>query len=293
MTPISRRSVLSLVLTSVSLPRMAMAGKINLMKKAAPFVKPRDTWSANNLFDFLRMLPPTAILNLKQTQGMLKQTDTERDLLGPDADARSIQKQLLRVSSSVFTRPMKKAATLDYHKVVVWLAHKSGVNESIIETSSTFLLERELYKLLFEQLWDKLSEQQRAELLNKIDSTGALADKTGIVAMGGASAVAVLSGSVVFYGFAFYSAMSVTIASVASAVGVTLPFAAYASASSAVAFLSGPIGWAITGVVGLGGALLAGRADVKKTTALVAQIHALKIEALKAAKVSEKEIFRS
>ncbi len=85
--------------------------------------------------------------------------------------------------------------------------------------------------------------------------------------------------------------MSVAIASVAAAMGIVLPFAAYAGAASLVGILAGPIGWAIMGLSAIGGIALAGRADLQKTTAFVAQIHALKVEALAAAGISEKSIF--
>ena len=85
--------------------------------------------------------------------------------------------------------------------------------------------------------------------------------------------------------------MSATIAAVATAMGVTLPFAAYAGAATAIGVLAGPIGWAIAGLATLGGIALAGRADLQKTTAFIAQIHALKVEALMAAGVREKDVF--
>ncbi len=96
--------------------------------------------------------------------------------------------------------------------------------------------------------------------------------------------------TVAFTGFAFYTTMSVTIATVAGAVGVTLPIATYTTASSVVGILSGPVGWAILGVAALGGLALAGRANLQKTTALIDQIHALKVEALIAAGVREQDV---
>jgi hypothetical protein len=45
------------------------------------------------------------------------------------------------------------------------------------------------------------------------------------------------------------------------------------------------------GISAIGGMALAGRANLQKTTAFVAQIHALKVEALAAAGVPEKSVF--
>src|SRR5690349_15514309 len=97
--------------------------------------------------------------------------------------------------------------------------------------------------------------------------------------------------SVAFYGFTFYTSMSVAISVVASSLGLALPFAAYMGASSIVAFLSGPVGWTIAGILGIGGVALSGRANPDKTTAFILQIHSLKAAALVAAGVPEKEVF--
>ncbi|MEZ4731397.1 MAG: hypothetical protein R3E79_30125 [Caldilineaceae bacterium] len=136
-----------------------------------------------------------------------------------------------------------------------------------------------------------MSVEQRQELLNKIDPNGKIKDKAAIAALTGSGAIAVLSTSVAFSGFAFYTSMSVAISTVAGFFGLTLPFAAYTGASSVVAFLSGPVGWAIAGIAALGGIALAGRANVTKTSAFISQIHALKVAALIEAGIPEKEIF--
>jgi hypothetical protein len=145
--------------------------------------------------------------------------------------------------------------------------------------------------MLFVQLWNKMTAKQREVLLAKVDSAGLIKDRASMAALGGASALAVLSTTVAFTGFAFYTTMSVAIASVASAMGVALPFAVCGSAASLIGVLAGPIGWAIMGLSALGGLALAGRANLRKTTAFVAQIHALKVETLIAAGVPEISIF--
>ena len=160
-----------------------------------------------------------------------------------------------------------------------------------VASESSFFLERAVQTQLFTQLWDKLDQKQRLALLEKIDPNGHIQDKAAITALAGAGALGALSLTVAFSGFAFYTTMSVTISTVAGFLGLTLPFAAYAGASSLVAFLSGPVGWAIIALATLGGIGLAGRADVKKTTAFICQIHCLKIAALIAARVPETEVF--
>lgn len=289
---VTRRTLLALACGALAVASCDKAGEPNPMAKAAPFVKPGENWSADHLFLFLSALPPQALLQIKQSQGLLERDAIEADLKGPVEDARSIQKHLLWLSSNVLAYPFRDESALIYHEAVTWVAKKAGVDDATLRTSTTFRLETELHRLLFAQMWEKLSPEQRAELLRKLDPNGTIKDRGGIAAMTGAGALTALSGTVAFSGFAFYTTMSVTVASVASAVGATLPFAAYTGASATVGLLSGPIGWAIASVSALGGLALAGRANVRKTAALVAEIHALKVEALRAAGASENGLFR-
>ncbi len=289
---VTRRALLALLASAPFVPGCSQKEKAPI-SKAAPYVKPREIWTANHFFEFLQALPPDSMLRLHKSQGLLSQDATTTHLAGPEADARAIQKQLLRLSSSAFTRPFRDASKLNYHDAVVWIAKKVSIAPTLIDNSPTFHLEQLINKQLFVQLWDKLTPDQRSDLLNKIDSNGKVADSAAIVAMSGAAALAALSTTVAFTGFAFYTTMSLTIAATASVLGFTLPFAAYTGASTIVAALTGPIGWGVIGVASLGGLALAGRANVQKTTVLLTQLHALKVEALQAAGIPERDIFKS
>ena len=99
--------------------------------------------------------------------------------------------------------------------------------------------------------------------------------------MGGGAAVAALGVTVAFTGFAFYTTMSVVMCTVAGWFGITLPFAAYAGASTTIAALSGPIGWCIAGVAVAGGAIYAAWPSADKTAAFVMQLHFIKAQQLK------------
>lgn len=261
------------------------------MTAAAPFVKTSERWDATHLFEFLEALPPEAVLRLKQSQGLLEQNADKSSLKGPKLDARDLQKHLLWVSSNALAYPFKDETQLAYHRVVTSVAETAGVPKSALSDAPTFAIERELLLIIFTQLWDELGKEQRLELLSRIDPNGSIKDKGAIAALGGASALAALQATVMFSGFAFYTTMSVVIATVAGFFGITLPFAAYTSASAIVGFLSGPIGWAIMGVTAVGGLALAGKPNHKKTAAFIGQLHALKVEALMAAGASEREIF--
>lgn len=243
------------------------------------------------MFDFLRALPSSAMLGLKKSLGILSQEAGEDQLHGNDQDARDIQKHALWLSTNVFAYLFRDKTKLSYHELVTWVSKQAAVPDAKIDAAPTFTLERELLKLLFAQLWDRMNTQQKNELLAKLDPNGEIKDNTAILALSGAGALAALGATVAFSGFAFYTTMSIAIASVAGAAGVTLPFATYLGASSIVGVLSGPIGWAIMGIAALGGIALAGRANLRKTALLVGQLHALKVEALVAADVPEQEVF--
>lgn len=261
--------------------------------KAAPLVKVKEKWRARHLYEFLNALPAEKMLSLKKSLGLLDEKAGADQLKGKNQDVLDIQRHALWISSNILAYPFLDLSDLDYHGIVTWVGGKAGVEQKLLNTEPTFTLEREIQKQLFAQLWDKLNKEQRQELLDKLDPNGAIKDKAAIAALGGAAALGTLSATVLFSGFTFYTTMAVTISTVAGFFGVTLPFATYVGASSLVALLSGPVGWAIMGLTALGGVALAGRADVKKTTQFICQIHTLKVEALIAAGTPEREVFQS
>ena len=137
---VTRRTLLGLAWGSLAVASCDKAEKQNPMAKAAPFVKPSETWSADHLFLFLSALPPPALLQLKKSQGMLEKDAVEADLKGPIEDARSIQKQLRWLSSNVFAYPFKDETTLSYHEAVKWVAREAGVDDGPLRTGTTFRL---------------------------------------------------------------------------------------------------------------------------------------------------------
>lgn len=288
---IRRRSLLIFCMSIIGLVGNVFAAGMKPISIAAPFVWPKLKWTPNHLLEFIKKLPKYNRLTLKKSLEILPSGATIANLVSAHQDAKDIQRRVLWLSSNVLLYPFKFVEDLDYHEMVTWVAEEAGVSKKILNSASTFTLERELFKMLFSQLWDKMTAKQREDLLKKVDGAGQIKDKAAMAALGGASALAALSTTVAFTGFAFYTSMSVAIASVAGAVGVVLPFAVYGSAASLVGILSGPIGWAIMGISAIGGMALAGRANLQKTTAFVAQIHALKVESLAAAGVSERSVF--
>lgn len=261
--------------------------------RAAAFVKIQEKWTAEHLYEFLNALPDESLLSVKKALGLVDENAGMDVLQGKSKDVREIQKQALWVSSNILTYAFRDETVLDYHGLVTWVGEEMELATELVASKPTFFLERAIQMQLFAQMWDKLSVEQRQTLMMQIDPTGNIKDSAAIVALSGTGVIAALSTTVAFTGFAFYTTMSVTISTVAGFLGITLPFAAYTGASSIVALLSGPIGWAIAGVAAVGGFALAGRANVQKTTAFISQIHALKVAALIEAGASEEGIFNT
>lgn len=274
----------------------------NPMAKVAPLVLPLEKWQGSQFLEFVTALPPKAIDDVLQAVGLPLKDASKTQPRDSARDAMEIQRKLHLISSSALLRPFGKARFFNYHETVSWVADRTGVKGRIVKEGTTFILERQLLELVFIRYWDKLNVEDRKAMLEKrgvgkqSDSGGISLQKdeaaiASIAALTGASALAALSATVAFSGFAFYTTMSATIASVAGAVGVTLPFATYAGASTVVGMLSGPIGWGIAGVAGLGAlALSFGRSNVRTTALVIGKIHALKIEALKAADIPDETL---
>ncbi|WP_460184775.1 hypothetical protein [Thermopirellula anaerolimosa] len=199
----------------------------------------------------------------------------DRDLISP----KSIRNQFLWVSSSIFTYPTKSGVY--YHDLVKWVAGKYGVSDADVKSLATFDLERKILEVSFKDLWDKLDQKGRLKVLEAIEkkSGTTVGDKAAIAALGGAGALAALSATVAFTGFAFYTTMSVVISTAAGILGITLPFAAYMGASSTVAVLAGPVGWVIAGVLATAGIVFLTRANYRKSAAFILALHLLKAEA--------------
>lgn len=214
-------------------------------------------------------------------QASMKRAVKLAEANGAQAGVAAIKKQLHKHSNHLLARQLSNPDNIQYHDKVKWVAQKAGVHDEVIESQSTFVIERELSKKLFSDLWDKLNEEQRKQLLAQLDPSGLIKDVTGTVALGGSAALAVLSATVSISGFAFYTAMSVAISQLATAFGITLGMGAYTGMSSLVAFLAGPAGWAIAAVAAAAGLAVAGRADLQATTAAVLQIHLIKVARLK------------
>jgi len=257
-----------------------LLNKKNIVDPLYPFVKPNIRWSTKELSEFLqRVKVPDQNLILKS----LGRNDNE------PYDVAQIKKDIIWVSSNITTYPFKNKTDYRYHEdIMQWLASEYNVEESYIHAGSTFILERKILDSIFIQIWDRLTPDQRKQILTDIDKENKLKDKAGIAMAGGAGALAALSATIYFTGFAFYTTLSTMICATAGFFGITLPFAAYAGASTTTAVLAGPVGWAILGLAALGSTVFLGRANHAKTAAFVTQLHLIKVQVLKNSNMLDK-----
>ena len=221
-------------------------------------------WTINDVQLFLESLPMSDLNELGDL------TDKS------GATAKDLANHLVWLSSSKLIYLFKDKNDVDYQtEILLWAAEENGVDASGL--SSSFLVERLLFEKKFAQIWDRLTTQQRIDLLDTMNVSG-LSDnqKAALVAGSGAAAVTALSATVAFSGFAFYTTMSTVIATSAGLLGITLPFGVYSGASSTVAVLSGPIGWGLALVAGTGAAIWATAPDADKTTAFILALHTYK-----------------
>ena len=248
---------------------------------AAKCVNPGMNWSPTELNEFLDVIPDKGLSSLlKALEVISPEDDTGVDDRGDAIE--KVKNELLWQSSSIITYPFRGSDNIRYHELVKWAGEKFEVDDWIISTQPTFLIERAIQEKLFSATWDKLSIDQKLEVLESIDQDSHLADHAAVASLSAAGALAALSATVHLAGFAFYTTMSVFISTAAGLLGVTLPFAAYTGASATVAFLTGPVGWALIAVAAAAGVtVILGKADVQATLGAICQIHALKVAALK------------
>lgn len=225
-------------------------------------------------------------------RGVLLRPKTFNDV-SPDTVLDALEKGFIKLDYSqdaikeeLIWRRYHKAISVCYNKkeinyhydILRWIAEKKKVDPRLVKNHSSFDLERAVAHKYLEEIWNKLTPEQRHELLVKIEkeTKSSIGNKIAIAAMSGGAAIAALGTTVALSGFAFYTTMSVVISTVAGWFGITLPFAAYMGASGSVAILSGPIGWAIAGVAIASGIVILGLPEEDTIAAFVIQVNQIK-----------------
>lgn len=138
-----------------------------------------------------------------------------------------------------------------------------GSRPSIQSEAQCSPYERCIVEKLFDATLKGLSPEQRARLAESISQVAAERGEKFIGLVTVSSVMAIASAS----GFGPYLVASTVVGVMSHAIGITLPFAFYATMSSTIALLIGPIGW-----VALGGWLVhrLGAPDLRRTTTAIA-----------------------
>ncbi len=168
---------------------------------------------------------------------------------------------------------------IDYHDDILrWVATKKDVDNNQIENFSTFQLERAVAQKYLEQIWEKLSAEQREKMLNDLEtSTGvSVGDKKLVLTLSTEQAVEALEKSLAFSDKTFNLSMAVITLSTAKVLNIALPFAALVGVSSAVTAAAAPIGWGLSAVAITGDAILSGSTDEDILAAFVIQSNIIK-----------------
>lgn len=256
--------------------------------KSAPLVRKEVTWRTGYYLEFIASLPPSGLLALKKSLGVVPTDAKESALKGPQVDLLEIATSLCQASS--WFGYCRNPADFDYHGMVGKVADQAGVDAARLKLTSTFDAEHLLMEKVFADIeknfvsqWDKMSTAERKKVLDRADPNGQLKDHAAIAASTGSLAIRALSAVVALSGFSAYVAATTALSAAAAAAGLTLPIAAYTTMSSTIAVITGPIGWAAASVAGIFSIALAARPDAKKMASFALTMHALKLDSLRAA----------
>jgi hypothetical protein len=281
------------VLAMLSLPILAACAsrtpKVeDPMAKVATLVRKPVVWKIQHFLDFLNGLPPSGLLALKKSLDLLPAESTEQGLKGTQVDVLEIATSLCQKAS--WFRQCSKPGEFDYHGLVLGLAATAKVDPAKLQNASTFDAEQLVMEKVYAAVekdfitkWDGMSLEERKKVIEKVDPNGKLKDHALTASMAGRAVIRALQAAIGIAGFAGYVAATTALSAVTAAVGLTLPFAVYTSLTTAISILTGPIGWSAGALLTLFGAVIAGRPDARKTASFVLTMHALKLDALKAA----------
>ena len=102
-------------------------------------------------------------LSPEQRKNLYKVLTASDDIQDKDISAAELEKKLLQVSHNLFT--LWFAKQVNYHKTVREIAEELGVHKAECEAGSTFQLERRITEKIFAQVWEKLTPEQKQQLV--------------------------------------------------------------------------------------------------------------------------------
>ncbi|MBQ7193292.1 MAG: hypothetical protein IJR98_02865 [Synergistaceae bacterium] len=200
----------------------------------------------------------------------------------------AVRKALVWRAYNKTTYYFRGDSEVDYHGIVQWVAGKSGVTQEQVKTLPTFSLENKVIEKYFEMVWEKLTYDQRAELLKQLEKeSGIRIDVASISTMGGAAALATLQGVVIAYGLptvmGSIAAWIVSVivgngwlATLLAALGYGSGWLTGMLTSGLGALVTGPIGLTVTASIVAGGVFMMGSAEKETVSAFVMSVGLIK-----------------
>lgn len=195
-------------------------------------------------------------------------TDAERKNLAvicglvPESNVAAIVEAILRAGSHsvvAWVRDIRGRTRYASYREVAWDAANKVRTKGLRKDASIAEMEAALVESAWHQLLERATPEERARLIRQLG-----VEKTKMARNMGAAA-----GTLAFAnlsGFGVYVMASTLVGGLTSALGVTLPFAAYTGMSSVIATLTGPVGWF---VMLAGGLVILGKINYKKTVPAV------------------------
>lgn len=236
--------------------------------------------------DYLNMWPDKMLAKAKpgEIQSLKKvlkvNTSDPKEL---DKKLRSAGSHLLGKCWRAFRE--KKDLNVSYKEVVHDVAKKMKADFASAKTF--YAKEMAIVEAITAEMLGKMDRSERAKFIQALEAEAEKHGKSisGLVVGGGAIALANASG------FGVYLAASTAVGALTSAMGITLPFAFYTSMSSTIAVITGPVGIALLGGLGV---LTLGSPNMEKTipaVAIIASIRArLEFERLEAIEAIENSL---
>lgn len=125
-----------------------------------------------------------------------------------------------------------------YSQIVEQVAEKLDIEHAGLATKD---LEVRIAQKVLWTVWDEMTPEQRTQMETELRQVAQEFDKGGALLSSG-SIFATLTAAKLS-GFGVYLLASTSLGALTGAIGVTLPFAAYTTMSSAIATILGPVGW--------------------------------------------------
>ena len=166
-------------------------------------------------------------------------------------------------------RSMGLADELSYIKVYSDAAKKIGIDAK--KSWSGPKIEEEISKKIVQDMMDKMTPEQCAQLEEELAKEAQKLDKAGAKVGTGVTLAALVAAQA--SGFTVYLLASTALGAITSTLGITLPFAVYTAMSSTIAVVIGPVGWAGLGIFAI---YKLGNTNYKKLIPAIVAISALR-----------------